>query len=82
MIDAKRIAEYRHRATLGSWTTIDSAELLQLVECYEAARAYADLRWPSCYPGLVPIVEAEKYYADQRVALDRLRALFPEAGNG
>lgn len=80
--DAKRIAEYRHRATLGSWTTIDSTELLQLVECYEAARAWAKSRSDFLRNDDTCAPYASASYVMMNEAGDRLRALFPEAGNG
>ena len=41
MIDAKRLAEIRADNNELDETVVSYAELLQLVECYEAARAWA-----------------------------------------
>jgi hypothetical protein len=79
MIDAKRIAEIRGQAHNFSFLT--HAELLQLVECYEAARAWieATRRYGATTfkSGLVL-----KHGAEMELARRKLLALFPEAGNG
>jgi hypothetical protein len=67
MIDDKRLATIRGLASDYSVAAyIDEAELLELVQCYEAARA------------VTRGYDSDLFDA----AMDRMFALFPEATNG
>jgi len=79
MIDEKRIAEIR--ANAATCSTVEYAELLELIECYKAARAYANAeRTYDSELCSIESVEAANKAVD--AALHNLVALFPEATNG
>ena|GEM_PF-6567596 len=82
MIDEKRLAEIRDKINHIVWMSdgaISPVELLELVECYEAARAYA--HWAQVIDHSDTKLTAETIDAMDAAEI-HLYALFPEATNG